>query len=134
MYTLPWEDKEAFRKCFQFTPEDDRNILSFLSHFQKEIWVTEDVIRRVATEAVEDAKKDNLIYLELRFSTDHQRKHYNHSAERIVEIYSDVVENAPIKTNLIMLISPGRMQTYEYIKPNLDVLKEMSRNRSGSQV
>lgn len=127
---LPWRHKEAFRRCFQFTSDDDRTGSSFLSHFHKEIWVTEDVIKRVATEAIEDAKKDNLVYLELRFSADHQRKHYDHSIERIVEIYSNVIENAPVKTNLIMFISPGRTQTYEYVEPNLAILREISTTKS----
>lgn len=116
---LPWRDDEAFRRAFQYSPGDK----PFFYHFHKEIWVTEDVIRRVAAEAIEDAEGDGIVYLELRFSTDHYRKHYNHSPQRVVDILSDVVTKARIKTNLIMSISGGRDQTYEYVKPNLDILR-----------
>ncbi len=121
---------KAFRRCFQFVPGDDRTISSFLSHFHKEIWATEDVIRRVTTEAIEDAKKDNLVYLELRFSSDHFGKYHGRSTENTVEIVSDSVGNAPVKTNLIMSISGELGQTYEYVKPDLDILREISRANS----
>jgi adenosine deaminase len=117
---LPYQDEEAFRRCLQYVPGQN----TFFSCFHRELWVTQEVIRRVATEAIEDALADGLVYLELRFSTDHYRVIHGHPPHRVVETLSDVVSRAPLKTNLIMALSGGHGQTYEYVKPNLDVLRE----------
>jgi len=117
---LPWSDDEAFRRCFQYCPGHN----TYFSCFRKELWVTEEVIRRVATEAIADAAADGLVYLELRFSTDHYRACHGHSVRRVVDVLCDVVSGAPVRTGLIMVLSGGRGQTYEYVRPNLDVLRE----------
>lgn len=117
---LPWQDPEAFRQCFQYAA----GMNTFFSCFRKELWATEDIIQRVVEEAIEDAADDNLVYLELRFGTDHYRKHHDHCPHRVVELLCEVASRARVPTNLIMGISGGKQQTWEYVKPNLDILRD----------
>jgi adenosine deaminase len=67
--TLPSYDIERLRPLVQVTgdtPDFDRYLGKF--HVLRRIYSTQEVIERVAYEAVADAAADNVRYLELRFS------------------------------------------------------------------
>jgi adenosine deaminase len=67
---LPSYDPEELRPHVQMMPDDPANTQAFLSKFTtlRRFFVSEEVIRRVARESVEDAAADNIRYMELRFT------------------------------------------------------------------
>lgn len=67
---LPTYEVDVLRPYVQVTREDSPTHQQFLSKFSvlRQFFVAEEVIRRVACEAVEDAAEDNIRYMELRFT------------------------------------------------------------------
>src|SRR5688500_15231565 len=67
---LPGHDPEAFRHLVQITLEDDLDSDVFLSKFKtlRLFYRSQDIIERVAYEAVADAAAENIVYMELRFT------------------------------------------------------------------
>ena len=68
--TLPATDVEGLRPHVQIMPGDPRSWEHFLSKFSvlRMFFISPEVIMRVTREAVEDAARDNIRYLELRFT------------------------------------------------------------------
>lgn len=75
---LPSYDMEALRPYVQMTKDEEPDFHTFLRKFNllRRFYSTREAIERVAYEAVADAARDNVRYLELRFSpialSDHQ--------------------------------------------------------------
>jgi adenosine deaminase len=67
---LPGHDIEQLRPMVQAMPDDPRNSTVFLSKFRvlRKFFRSQEIIQRVAYEAVADAAADNIIYMELRFT------------------------------------------------------------------
>lgn len=70
--SLPAYELDDLRRYLQVR-DDPPDFHNFLGKFQliRELWRSLDAIERAAAEAVEDAGKDNVKYLELRFSPRH---------------------------------------------------------------
>ena len=66
--TIPW-DKESLRPYVQFI-EEQPSYVTFLEKFYilRRFYISPEMIQRYVREAIEDAAKDNIRYLELRFS------------------------------------------------------------------
>lgn len=67
---LPAYDPATLRPYVQITDEDESSSAAFLSKFDvlRKFYCSEQIIRRIAREAVEDAAVDNVKYLEMRFT------------------------------------------------------------------
>lgn len=67
---LPQADIEMMRPLVQMMPDEDRSSEQFLSKFSilRQFYRSADVIQRITYEIVEDAARDNVKYMELRFT------------------------------------------------------------------
>ncbi len=63
-------DPDLLRARVQFQPGDPRTHVNFLAKFDvlRRFYLSENIIRRIAREVVEDAAADKVRYLELRFT------------------------------------------------------------------
>lgn len=70
--SLPSYDLEGFRRLIQVT-HDQPDFLNFLNKFKifRGFYPNRQAIERIAYEGVEDAARDNIKYLELRYSPTH---------------------------------------------------------------
>lgn len=92
---LPAADLEGLRPHVQIV-EAEPDLWAFLGKFRwlKEILVDLEVCRRVGYEAVEDAAREGLDYVELRFSPWFMAEAHGLPAEGVVEAVADGVEAA----------------------------------------
>ncbi len=67
---LPFPLRNQLIKSVQYQSEDPRTFSNFLAKFVplRQLYRSQEIIRRVTREAIEDAAEDNVRYLELRFS------------------------------------------------------------------
>src|SRR5258708_34083114 len=67
---LPAYDPDGLRSYVQITPDSPMDSTHFLSKFDllRRFYYSQEVIQRVAREAIEDAFADNIKYMELRFT------------------------------------------------------------------
>ncbi len=99
---LPSYDIDFLRPYVQMMREDPPTHKTFLSKFSalRQLFVSEEVIRRVAREAVEDAAEDNIRYMELRFTPYAQAKLMEFALHDVVDWISDEVRSAAIDNNI----------------------------------
>jgi adenosine deaminase len=107
---LPARDLEGLRPFVQVTtPEPD--ILAFFAKFEWQvgILVNDDVCRRIAYENVQDAQREGIDYIELRFSPVFMAKPHGLHPAGVVEAVVDGVaagqRDFGVRTNLIGIIS-----------------------------
>ena len=107
---LPAQDLEGLRPYVQVTtPEPD--ILAFFAKFEWQvgILVNYDVCRRVAYENVQDAQREGIDYIELRFSPVFMAEPHGLDPAGVVEAVVDGVvagqRDFGVRTNLIGIIS-----------------------------
>ncbi|MGD0709143.1 MAG: adenosine deaminase [Anaerolineaceae bacterium] len=108
--SLPAWDVEALRPFTQVTdPQPD--ILAFFKKFQYQTMVMVDsaACRRIAYEAVEDAAREHIDYLELRFSPWFMAEAHHLDPAMVTEAVCDGIEaglrDFGLKVNLIGIIS-----------------------------
>jgi adenosine deaminase len=67
---LPYKDIEKFRSLVQVVEGEPYNFQNFLAKFStlRHFYQSEEAIRRITHETIEDAAADNIRYLELRFT------------------------------------------------------------------
>ncbi|MGJ3237677.1 MAG: adenosine deaminase [Anaerolineae bacterium] len=67
---LPGRDIESLRPLVQMMPDEERNAQQFLSKFMtlRQFYRSVEIIERITYESVEDAARDNVKYMELRFT------------------------------------------------------------------
>lgn len=122
---LPARDLEGLRPYVQVT-EAKPSILDYFAKFEwlVRVMVNYDAVRRIAYENVEDAKKEGIDYIELRFSPWFMAEKNHLNPIGVVEAVVDGVESGSrefgVKTNLIGIIS----RTYgpEICRKELDAL------------
>jgi len=110
---LPAWDVETLRPYVQVTnPTPD--VMSFLAKFQWMVGVLVDyeAVRRVAYENVEDAQKEGLDYVELRFSPWFMAEPHRLQPEGVVEAVVDGVEAAARATDLPVKLIGILSRTY----------------------
>ncbi|MDR2733026.1 MAG: adenosine deaminase [Spirochaetota bacterium] len=82
---FPLDDEEAFRRIVQMTEHDEPDFLTFLSKFKADWYSTLEDPKRVAYEAVLDAAKENVFYMEMRFSPEHYARKSGFALEAVIE-------------------------------------------------
>ena len=99
---LPAYSAEELRPYVQVMSHDIANNKNFLSKFRalRQFFVSEDVIRRVAREAVEDAALDNIRYMELRFTPFAEAKLMNFLLYDVIDWISDEVQKTSLAHNI----------------------------------
>lgn len=107
---LPARDLAGLRPYVQVTtPEPD--ILAFFAKFEWQvgILVNDDICRRIAYENVQDAQREGIDYIELRFSPVFMAKPHGLNPAAVVEAVVDGVaagqRDFGVQTNLIGIIS-----------------------------
>ena len=122
---LPAKDLEGLRPFVQVT-EAKPDILAYFTKFEwlLKVMIDYDAIRRIAYENVEDAKKEGIDYIKLRFSPWFMAEKNKLNPSGVVEAVVDGVKTGSrdfkIKTNLIGILS----RTYgpEIAKQELNAL------------
>jgi adenosine deaminase len=96
---LPTRDLEQLRPYLQITPED-KTLLDFLKKFDTIglAFVSKDACRDVTEAVVHDAAKDNVKYLELRFSPMYMAAQKNLPLEDVMDAVVEGSQNASAAT------------------------------------
>jgi adenosine deaminase len=108
---LPARSAEGLRAHVQITPADTLDSVHFLSKFAilRRFFVSPEVIKRVAREAVADAARDNIRYMELRFTPKALAKLMNYPFDEVVRWVADAVREEqakhPIQVRLIVAVN-----------------------------
>ncbi len=120
--TIPIQ--KNFQKMVQVQLTDPLTFENFLSKFQtlRQFYKSPEVIRRVAYEAVEDAAKENIYYMELRFTPIALSRIEGFPIEDVMDWVTESVQQANdkfgIHTNLIVSVN-----RHETVKEAENVLK-----------
>lgn len=110
-YNLPLPKTLSEMNPLLHVSRPDPDIMTFIRKIDTAITacVNVDMCKRIAREAVEDAAKDRVAYLELRFSPLYMARPHNLSPEGVVEAVVDGVRGAEhefnIRTNIVGIIS-----------------------------
>ncbi len=93
---LPAYTTEQLRPYVQMTDDDEANFAVFLGKFSvlRQFYRSTDIIRRIAREAVEDAAKDNVKYMELRFTPHALARQNNYQYEEVIQCVCEAVQQA----------------------------------------
>jgi adenosine deaminase len=112
---LPADTFEALRPFVEIAPEDyGRGLVPFLAHLH---WMTAvladtEAVRRVARESVEDAARDGLDYVELRFSPYHFAEPFGLDQVAVTEAVVAGVEEGRAATGLAVNLIGILSRTY----------------------
>ena len=92
---LPTYDLEKFRRLVQVN-DDPPDFINFLNKFKvvRGFYPNRTSIERVAYEAVEDAARDNVKYLELRYSPTHFASNQRFPEEEVIKWIQGAIERA----------------------------------------
>ncbi|HEX3131257.1 MAG TPA: adenosine deaminase [Thermoanaerobaculia bacterium] len=106
---LPAWTLEELRPYVQIV-DREASLLDFLAKFEmlRRVMVDYDAVRRIVRENVEDAVREGIDYIELRFSPRFMAEHYNLDVLGVAEAACDALEEArdlPSKAKLIGIIS-----------------------------
>lgn len=113
---MPEYETETLRPFVQMMPEEHRSFQNFLAKFKtiRQFFLSEEIVRRVTREAVEDAALDNIKYLELRFTPHALNSLIKRSVQDVVswvcEEAQSVESNHDIKVRLIVSMNRHESQ------------------------
>ena len=108
---LPSYDLDKLRRYFQVIDDEEPDFQLFLSKFRflRRVYSTREAIQRIAYEAVVDAARDNVRYLELRFNpvalAQSQGFPLNQVSDWVFEAASKAASERGIQVNFIITIT-----------------------------
>src|SRR5258706_10266796 len=112
---LPAMDVEGLRSYVQITPDSPTDSAHFLGKFNllRRFYYSDEVIHRVAYEAVEDAAADQIKYMELRFTPKALSRLMNFPFRDVVKWVCDGVDEAQAKHDIKvrLIISMNRHES-----------------------
>jgi adenosine deaminase len=121
---LPAYDVDALRPHVQVTDEDEASASVFLSKFNvlRQFYCSMDIIQRITREAVEDAARDNVRYMELRFTPHALARQNSYTYEEVIALVcgeaTRTAEQHHITVRLI--VSVNRHESVEIADQVLD--------------
>ncbi len=106
---LPAWTLEELRPYVQIV-DREASLLDFLAKFEmlRRVMIDYDAVRRIVRENIEDAVREGIDYIELRFSPRFMAEMYNLDVQGVAEAACDALEEArdlPAKAKLIGIIS-----------------------------
>lgn len=114
---LPAYDPEELRPHVQVTDDDESSSQVFLSKFNvlRQFYCSMDIIQRITREAVEDAARDNVKYMELRFTPHALARQNNYSYEDVIALVCDESSRTAQKTGIHvrLIVSVNRHESVE---------------------
>ena len=121
---LPAYNVDQLRPFVQVTDENDASMASFLSKFDvlRKFYCSMDIIARIAREAVEDAARDNVKYMELRFTPHALARQNNYSYEDVIARVCEAVHQGErdFGTRVRLIVSVNRHESLEIAERALD--------------
>ncbi len=126
--TLPAYDLQNLRPHVQVTDEAPSSMMAFLRKFDvlRKFYCSMDIIRRIAREAVEDAAKDNVKYMELRFTPHALARQNNFSYTEVIGTVCEEVRRAEkdFGTRVRLIVSVNRHESVEIAENVLNAALE----------
>jgi adenosine deaminase len=114
---LPASDPEHLRPYVQMTDDDEANFAVFLSKFNvlRQFYRSADIIKRITREAVEDAAKDNIKYMELRFTPHALTRQNNYHYEDVIGCVCEAAMDAQSKNDIMvrLIVSMNRHESVQ---------------------
>lgn len=111
---LPARDLEGLRPHVQIVGDPEPDLISFLARFRwlTAVLVDADACRRVASENVEDAAREGIDYIELRFSPYFMAEPHQLDLEAVVEAVADGVHGGARATGVEARLIGTLSRTY----------------------
>lgn len=121
---LPALNEAELRPHVQVTDEDEASATAFLSKFNvlRQFYCSMDIVGRITREAVEDAARDNVRYMELRFTPHALTRQNNYTYQDVIALVCEEASRTAaehgIRVNL--LVSVNRHESVEIAQQVLD--------------
>jgi adenosine deaminase len=120
---MPEYELETLRPFVQLMPGEERSSKHFLSKFMtlRQFFRSPEIIERIAREIVEDAARDNVQYMELRFTPKALANIIQIPLEATVPLVCDAANAAADEFGIIVrhIVSMNRHESVEYGEPVL---------------
>jgi adenosine deaminase len=120
---MPEYELETLRPFVQLMPGEERSSKHFLSKFMtlRQFFRSPEIIERIAREIVEDAARDNVQYMELRFTPKALANIIQIPLEATVPLVCDAANAAADEFGIIVrhIVSMNRHESVDYGEPVL---------------
>lgn len=114
---VPSYDVEELRPHVQMTVSDPRHFDQFLSKFGvlRQFYRSPEVIQRITREAIEDAARDNVRYMELRFTPSTLGRHGGYPLDEVIGWVCEAAKQAASDNNILvrLIVSMNRHEPVE---------------------
>jgi adenosine deaminase len=114
---LPAYDEKELRPHVQVTDEDEASSSVFLSKFNvlRQFFCSMDIIRRITREAVEDAARDNVRYMELRFTPHALARQNSYTYKDVIALVCEESTRAAAENGIRvrLIVSVNRHESVE---------------------
>lgn len=111
---------DDFEKEFQFPKDSQPDFLLFLSKFHNNWYKSLENIEQIVNESILDLKKENLHYLELRFSPEHYSSYQDFNRKDVTSIIIETATNAAkqidLEINFILTFNRSKQSEAEMAK------------------